>query len=194
MFLYLFWHGKIWSSLCGKLSAEATIVSHRQLGQDRGEALLWRMDVPRLVWAVSLGKQPENLCIARACAVSLLTNKDFYPLSLQFFPWHSISKWDFKSTGNCFTLLPLKSLSVSPLGSVGGELSPYWALLKIFWQSHFLMKRCWWLCSKTSSWRQNFKSMDGCCSCLCDLLFHPQMIVFPLWMILLIACEILCLI
>lgn len=172
MFLYLFWHGNIWSSLCEKLSAEGTIVNHGKLWQDRGEALLWHMDVPGLGWAISLGKQPEDPCTARACAVSLLTNKDFYPLSLQFFPWDSISKWDFKSTGNCFTLLPLKSLSVLPLGSVGGELGPYWALLKI---SFFNEKKmgCWWLCSKASSRRWNFKSMDGCCNCLCDLTFHP---------------------
>lgn len=106
-----------------------TTVSHRQLGQDRADALPQCMDVPSLASAVALGKQPGDPCIAAACIVSLLIETS-YPCSLQFFLWGNISKWDYRSTGTCFTLLPLKSLNLLPLGSLGGELGPYWPLLK----------------------------------------------------------------
>lgn len=73
------------------------------------------MDIPGLGWAVSMGKQPEDPCNTRACDVSLLTNKDFYPLSLQFFPLRQYQQVGFQKhrkllyppateISDCFTL------------------------------------------------------------------------------------------
>lgn len=128
MLLNLLGLGKIWFALCGKLSAEGTTASHRQLGQNRADALLQRMDVPGLAWAVFLGDQGEYPCIAVPCVVSLLNNRDFISLEFSFFLLREYQ--NFRSADTFFTLLPLKPQSLLPLRSVGGELGPYWALLK----------------------------------------------------------------
>jgi len=89
------------------------------------------MNVPGLARVVFLGEQPEDASIAAACVVSLLVNGDFLSLEFAVFPLREYQQVGFQKHTHLLYPPATEITECLPLGSVGGKLIPYRALLKI---------------------------------------------------------------